>query len=333
MLVVGACGISITAGYHRLWSHRSYEANIIPQLIFSLFGAASFQNSILIWSSNHRKHHKSTDTDDDPYSSRKGLWFSHIGWMLRDYEASAFLQKNVPDLLRNKIVTHQHKYYFYYSIGMNIAFIALGAYFLNSLVESLLYIGLLRIVVSHHTTFFINSLAHKYGHQRYSSTESARDNTWLALLTYGEGFHSFHHSFQNDYRNGHKWFHFDPTKILIKSMSLFWLAKNLRKTDDVKIYKALSETRLRNLGLQLSGSYAGIEPLVNIFRTERYTLQILSDQLKEIGVLKNTESTDKTSELEKLNKADFKSLSKRLKKINKKPLSMDWWFKLQNQVE
>ncbi|TRX53092.1 acyl-CoA desaturase [Thalassomonas sp. M1454] len=242
------CGMSITAGYHRLWSHKTYQAHPVLKFIFAIGGAFALQNSILHWSSDHRVHHKHVDNNDvDPYSAKRGFWYSHIGWMLRDYHADTYSNyDNVRDLQKDKIVMWQHKNYLLLSIITNLGIpIALGL--LNGdLLSAVLLIGVFRLVMSHHTTFFINSLAHIWGKQTYTEKNTARDNGILAFFTFGEGYHNFHHIFENDYRNGIRWWHFDPTKWLIKSCSYLNLTHKLRKTPEDKIAKAKARMQLVN---------------------------------------------------------------------------------------
>lgn len=241
------CGMSITAGYHRLWSHKTYEAHWSLRFIYALGGAFALQNSALHWSSDHRIHHKHVDNNDvDPYSANRGFWFSHIGWMLRDYQPERYTDySNVRDLQKDKIVMWQHKNYLLLTVLMNVGVpLLIGVYF-GDIISSLLLAGFLRLVLSHHTTFFINSLAHIWGKQTYTDRNSARDNGILAFFTFGEGYHNFHHIFENDYRNGIRWYHFDPTKWLIKSSHYLGLAKKLRVSPEDKIEKAKLAMRLK----------------------------------------------------------------------------------------
>lgn len=233
------CGMSITAGYHRLWAHKTYQAHWSLRLVFAIGGAFALQNSILHWSSDHRVHHKHVDNNDiDPYSAKKGFWYSHIGWMCREYQAHRYHDyNNVRDLQKDAIVMWQHRYYLHLTLLMNFGVpIAFGLWHGN-LINSLLLVGFLRLVLNHHTTFFINSLAHIWGKQTYTDKNSARDNGFLALLTFGEGYHNYHHIFENDYRNGILWWQFDPTKWLIKSCQWFGLTKNLRTSPEDKVEK------------------------------------------------------------------------------------------------
>ncbi|NVJ59975.1 MAG: fatty acid desaturase [Gammaproteobacteria bacterium] len=257
--VIGAiafiiCGISITAGYHRLWSHRAYEANAFVRFLFALGGALAVQNSALHWASDHRIHHGHVDDNDkDPYSAKRGFWYSHIGWMLREYQIHRYSDySNVKDLQNDKIVMWQHRNYLWLTLSLNFGLpILIGALY-GDIIGMLLIVGFLRLVLSHHTTFFINSLAHMWGKQPYTDTNTARDNGWLAFVTFGEGYHNFHHIFQNDYRNGIKWYHFDPTKWLIKGLSWLNMARNLKRTDEVRIEKARAAMLLKHHSEKLS---------------------------------------------------------------------------------
>jgi len=255
VLLLAANGFSITAGYHRLFAHNTYQAHPLLRWIFALFGAGATQNSILVWASGHRRHHRHVDDNDaDPYSAKRGLWFSHIGWMLRDYPTGRIDFSNVPDLQRDPIVVFQHKYYAALAIGMNLLPPLLIGVLLNDIWGYLLLGGFLRLVVNHHVTFFINSLAHYWGKRPYTDENTARDNFWLALVTYGEGYHNFHHLFQTDYRNGVRWWQFDPTKWLIAIGSWLHLTRELNRTPDFKIEKALLDMQFKRAQLRLEKS-------------------------------------------------------------------------------
>jgi stearoyl-CoA desaturase (delta-9 desaturase) len=247
-----ANGLAVTTGYHRLWSHRTYDAHWSLRVIFMLFGAMALQNSILTWASGHRNHHQFVDNDDrDPYSAGRGLWFSHIGWMLRRYPSGETDFGNVRDLQRDPIVAFQHRHYYLIAIGLNVLLpLALG-WLHGDLWGVFLLAGVLRLVVSHHLTFLINSVAHAFGPQPYSDEHSARDNGWLAFLTYGEGYHNFHHQFAHDYRNGVRWWQWDPSKWIICTLSWVGLATRLRRTPAVVIQRARLTMKFRRVEANL----------------------------------------------------------------------------------
>ena len=226
------CEISITAGYHRLWSHRAYEAHWLVRLIFAIGGTFATQNSILHWASDHRIHHNHCDNNEkDPYSAKKGFWYSHIGWMIRDYKINPNTDyRNCKDLQKDPIVMFQHKHYLSLVLGANFGIPLLLGIWHGDILGMLLFAGVARLVIAHHFTFFINSLAHIWGNQPYSDKNTSKDNGFLAFLTMGEGYHNYHHSFQRDYRNGIRWWQYDPTKWLIRSLSYLKLTKNLYRT-------------------------------------------------------------------------------------------------------
>ena len=247
IVMMGVCGMSITAGYHRLWSHKTYKAHPAIRFLLAVCGACALQNDILNWASDHRRHHQHVDDNDrDPYSAGRGFWFSHIGWILRDYGSSVQDFSNVKDLQRDPIVMWQHRNYLTLVLATNIGIPAVIGFLHGDILASLLLAGLLRLVLSQHFTYLINSLAHMWGKQPYSDASSARDNGLLALITYGEGYHNYHHTFQWDYRNGIKWWHFDPTKWMIKGLSFVGLTSDLKRCSQTQIEKARLELQYRS---------------------------------------------------------------------------------------
>ena len=242
VILMGFCGMSITAGYHRLWSHKAYKAHPLLRVIFALGGACALQNDILTWASGHRRHHQFVDNNDhDPYSASRGFWFSHIGWILRNYKSGAEDYSNVKDLMKDPIVVWQKKHYLTLLLVMNIGLPAFLGLVHGDIIAGLLLGGLLRLVLSQHVTYLINSIAHMWGQQPYSENNSARDNPILAFFTYGEGYHNYHHTFQWDYRNGIQWWHFDPTKWMISLLSFAGLTRELKRCNPAEIEKARLE--------------------------------------------------------------------------------------------
>jgi stearoyl-CoA desaturase (delta-9 desaturase) len=256
--LVTANEMAITCGYHRLFAHGAYEAHPLLKVLYLLFGAMALQNSVLIWSANHRVHHRSIDDPElDPYCIRRGFWFAHIGWMLRNYPSGEADFSNVRDLERDRLVQLQHRYYLPLALSMNFGLpIAIG-FACGDVLGTFLVAGVLRLVVSHHFTFFINSLAHMWGVQPYTDENSARDNGAVSLLTFGEGYHNFHHMFAHDYRNGVRWWQWDPSKWFIRAMSWLGLARNLRQVPWFKIQRAMLDTQFRRAQKQLAGQQPG----------------------------------------------------------------------------
>ena len=244
-----ATGTSITLGYHRLFSHKAFKAKWPVKLFVLLFGAAAFENSALWWSSEHRKHHKHVDTDDDPYDITKGFFWAHMGWLMFKLKPDTPTE-NVQDLKKDKLVMWQHNWVHPISFVVSFIIPALIGYGyaaysgMDPLVGALggfLLPGVARVVMVQHATFCINSLCHMIGSQPYSTNHSARDSWIAAIFTMGEGYHNYHHEFQWDYRNGVKSWQLDPSKWFIWGLSKIGLASDLKRVPNERIL--LAETR------------------------------------------------------------------------------------------
>jgi len=232
--------MSITLGYHRLFSHLTFKAKWPVKLYTLLFGAAAFEGSALEWSADHRRHHKFVDHDEDPYDISKGLFHAHIGWLLFRTGPETPLTW-VRDLQNDRLARWQHRFYVPIAIGMGFGLPALIGGLWGGSVGALggfLIAGTARIVVVHHMTFCINSLCHWIGDRPYSTHCTARNSVLMAICTFGEGYHNFHHEFQYDYRNGIKPWQWDPTKWTIWTLGKIGLASNLRTIPEEKIVKA-----------------------------------------------------------------------------------------------
>ena len=230
-------GIAITAGYHRLYSHLCYKTHPVIEFFFLFFGSLATQGSALRWCNDHRLHHAFVDTDKDPYSVKKGLLHAHILWMF--FRDEPIDPKVVSDLSRSKMLKFQHEHYLFCMLGSNILTSLVVGYFLGDYLGAFLFAWFVRLFVLHHTTWCINSLAHFWGTQFFSKEHSAVDNYLISLLTYGEGYHNYHHTFSQDYRNGIYWYHFDPAKWLIWGLWKLGLAYDLKKVNDYRIAKQM----------------------------------------------------------------------------------------------
>lgn len=257
-------GLSITCGYHRLFSHLTYKAHWSTRLMFAIFGAAAFEGSILEWCTDHRNHHKYTDTDKDPYNAKRGFWFSHIGWLFyldpsqRDFS-------NTEDLSADPIVQWQHKYYVQIAIASGFLLPMMLSWLWGDLFGGLIIAGAMRITLNQHFTFCINSVCHIFGKTTYSDRNTAKDNWFTALFTYGEGYHNFHHKFPLDFRNGIRFYDFDPSKWLIGLLSIVGLASDLKTVSQQRIIQCrieMEEKTLQLLGIK-EQSKLELNPLLN----------------------------------------------------------------------
>ena len=264
-------GLSITVGYHRLWSHRTYQAHPIVKWFFLIGGTLAVQGSVFDWCAGHRLHHRHVDDIyQDPYSAKRGFWFSHIGWMLKNYPSGHYDYKNIPDLKADPVLVAQDKYYALWILLANIGLPALFGWMVGDIAGTLVLAGLLRLVLSHHFTFFINSLCHMFGTRPYTDTNTARDNPILAIFTWGEGYHNYHHFFQYDYRNGVKWWQYDPSKWIIYGLSKIGLTWDLKRIPDVTIQHAqtemafkLAEKKVATFSGNLTSDFQAIKDRLN----------------------------------------------------------------------
>jgi len=235
-----ATGLSITGGYHRHFSHVAYQAHPFMRFFYLVFGACAMQNSALHWAADHRLHHRFTDTDKDPYNAGRGFWWSHMGWIFAKSDENRDFSI-VADLQKDKWVRWQHKYAVSIALIVGFGGPALLGLFFDRVGGFLLWGGLIRVVFVHHSTFLINSWAHMIGTQPYSRSDSSRNSVWLAFFTNGEGYHNFHHRFPSDYRNGIRWYHWDPTKWMIAALKPLGITWKLHRVPDHLILRARME--------------------------------------------------------------------------------------------
>jgi stearoyl-CoA desaturase (delta-9 desaturase) len=244
-VLVSLTAVSITLGYHRLFSHMAFQAKWPIRLLVLIFGSAAFENSVLMWASEHRRHHKHVDHEEDPYDISKGFFHAHIGWLLFKLLPQPPFD-NVNDLKKDPLVMWQHRYVHLLAVITSFGVPALIGAMWDGWAGALggfLIGGVAKVVVVQHCTFFINSACHTVGRQPYSTRCSARDSLLMAVLTFGEGYHNYHHEFQHDYRNGVKPWQWDPTKWTIWTLAKLKLASSLRRVPSETIAAARERTR------------------------------------------------------------------------------------------
>ena len=234
-------GLGVTAGYHRFYAHKAFSVNKIAEILLICMGTSAIQGSIKWWAGGHRVHHRYTDTKYDPYNSKSdyGLWYSHFGWMLVHPKPENRKYADIHDLNENHLVYLQHKYYLFLA--------PVFAFLLPTLIAGLMwgdysggyfFAGVARLVFLHHSTFCVNSIAHYLGEANFDDERTPRDSLITALLTFGEGFHNFHHLFPQDYRNGIHFWDYDPTKWLINFFYRLGWATGLKMSPPNEIWKA-----------------------------------------------------------------------------------------------
>ena len=230
-------GLGITAGFHRYYAHRTHEAHPVVQLFYLIAGAVVVQRPVIEWARVHRVHHRYSDTELDPHNINQGFFYAHMGWIFQKTPL-ANDYSTVPDLLNDPLALWQRKYYWWLVLIFGVGTSTLIGAMIGRPLGGFLWGFALRMVTQNHIIYSINSWAHTFGRQTYSTKFEARDSFLLALISNGEGYHSFHHRFANDYRNGWRWFHWDPSKWFIGFLSWFGLTTNLRRTPSDQILQA-----------------------------------------------------------------------------------------------
>ena len=332
-----ACGLSITAGYHRLFSHRTHKAAWPMRLFYALFGAAAFQNSAIKWCSDHRRHHSKTDKEEDPYTVKKGFMWAHMGWVMVEQEEEVV--EHVDDLYADPILAWQDRNIFLigFLVGIvlpgAIGYLAMGG--LQGFLGGMIYGGFLRVVVVHHATFLINSAAHTWGTQPYSTANTSRDSPILSFLTFGEGYHNFHHTFQADYRNGHKWYHWDPSKWWISVASWFGITKDLHRIPKTTIESRRMKTAFQKQseGEQVSSELqARLTGCVQQLRKGLSELMKRREEYKSAKLERKKESKEAWKRRKEAHKARIRECKLRIDQARLEFKQIMKSFKLNNQT-
>ncbi|KAK2824347.1 hypothetical protein Q5P01_021522 [Channa striata] len=227
-------GLGITAGVHRLWSHRSYKASLPLRVFLAFANSMAFQNDIYEWARDHRVHHKYSETDADPHNVKRGFFFAHVGWLLvrKHPEVTAKGQKlELSDLKADKVVMFQRRHYKLSVVTICFLLPTLVPwYFWGESLDVAFFIpGLMRYAMVLNATWLVNSAAHIWGNRPYDKTIYPRENRMVAFSAMGEGFHNYHHAFPFDYSTSEFGWKLNPTSAFIDLMCFLGLAKD-RKT-------------------------------------------------------------------------------------------------------
>jgi len=220
-----ATGWGISLGYHRLHTHRSY---VVPQPLeyfFAVCGALTFEGGPISWVATHRVHHQNSDHDGDPHSPRDGKFWSHVGWLILGesmHSNTRVMSKYAPDLARHKFYVWLNNYHWVPSLVLLPILMACGGW-------SMVMWGLcFRVVFGLHATWLVNSATHLWGKRRFETRDDSRNNWWVALITFGEGWHNNHHAHPTSARHGLAWYEFDPSWITLKVLKYFGIARAVR---------------------------------------------------------------------------------------------------------
>lgn len=238
---------ALTGFYHRYFSHRTFQTSRAVQFLFALIGASCVQRGPLWWAAHHRHHHRVTDTPDDPHSPRvHGFWWSHVGWFLtpRNFRTDV---ARVPDLAKYPELRWLDRFDIAIPVVLAVAMYGLGVLLQHAAPQlatsggqMLIWGFFVSTIVLFHATVTINSLAHRFGKRRYDTKDDSRNNVWLALLTFGEGWHNNHHFFPGSSRQGFRWWEVDLTWYGLKLMSMLGLVHKLKPVPAWVLAKARS---------------------------------------------------------------------------------------------
>jgi stearoyl-CoA desaturase (delta-9 desaturase) len=212
----------ITAGFHRYFSHRSYQLGRTAQLVLAFGGSTACQRGPLWWATHHRVHHRFTDVEGDMHSPREGFWWSHVGWLLCD-RFDVAEHPPVKDFDRHPEIGWLDRHPWVAPWALGVACFAIGG-------PSGLVVGFFgSTVLLWHGTFLVNSVAHVWGRQRFATGDTSRNNALVALLTGGEGWHNNHHRYPSSARQGFYWWELDSTYLVLRALAAVGVVRGLRQ--------------------------------------------------------------------------------------------------------
>jgi fatty-acid desaturase len=220
-----ATGLGISMGYHRLHTHRSYRIPLWLEYFFAICGTLTLEGGPIFWVAVHRLHHQNSDQPGDPHSPRDGAFWSHVGWILfgeTNHNNTRMMAKYAPDLAKHKFYLWLNDYHWVPSVILAALMYAFGG------LSVLLWGTAFRIIFGLHATWLVNSATHMWGERRFATRDDSRNNWWVALITFGEGWHNNHHAHPTSARHGLAWYEFDPSWILLKVLRATGIAKNVQ---------------------------------------------------------------------------------------------------------
>lgn len=216
-------GLGITLGWHRLVSHRSFQVPKWLEYFLVFCGVLAGQAGVIDWIGLHRIHHQHSDKGElDPHDSKKGFWWSHLGWMFYHCPANSDVPRFTKDIADDPVYQFFHNYFLLIQFVFGLLLWWLGG------LPYVIWGIFVRLVVVYHCTWFVNSATHKFGYRTFETTDSSTNCWWVALVTYGEGWHNNHHAFQFSARHGLQWWEIDLTWMTIQFLQALGLATKVK---------------------------------------------------------------------------------------------------------
>jgi fatty-acid desaturase len=217
--------LGISMGYHRLHTHRGYKAPLWFEHFLAVCGALSLEGGPIFWVATHRIHHQKSDQPGDPHSPRDGAYWAHLGWMLvgpADHFDTKRMSKYAPDLAKDPFYVWLNNWHWLPLVLMSVLLYVVGGW------PFLLWGSFVRVTLGLHATWAVNSATHMWGRRRFATRDDSRNNWWVALMTFGEGWHNNHHAHPVSARHGLAWYEFDPSFLQIKFLEAIGFIKNVK---------------------------------------------------------------------------------------------------------
>jgi fatty-acid desaturase len=222
--IAGSLGIGM--GFHRLLTHRGYRVPKVVEYFLAICGTLALEGGPIQWTATHRIHHAHTDRDGDPHTPRDGGWWSHVGWVVigtAQGHSQSVLQQYAPDLVKSRFYVWTNRFFYVPTIILGIILFAAGGW------GVMLWGIFLRVTLGLHATWLVNSATHLWGKKRFETGEDSRNSLWVALLTFGEGWHNNHHAYPTSARHGLKWYEIDFNWWGIRVLQLIGLARAVKR--------------------------------------------------------------------------------------------------------
>ena len=245
--VAGSLGIGM--GFHRLLTHRGYRVPTGVEYFLATCATLALEGGPIQWATTHRIHHAHTDREGDPHTPRDGRWWAHVGWILTgtsQYHDRAVLEQYVPDLLKHRYYVWLDRFYFVPLLVVALALLIFGGW------GVMLWGVFLRVTLGLHATWLVNSAAHLWGKRRFDTGEDSRNSWWVALLSFGEGWHNNHHAYPTSARHGLKWYEIDFNWWGIRVLQLIGLARRIKR---VRFDRVTTAWQLVKVGAVANRSY------------------------------------------------------------------------------